>query len=85
MIKENYCIFAISFVYFFLEITLYGIVQPIGLHRYWVVIPFLLYIFLQLYKKFEEKKKFIVFQLKYQIFWHFLCCTLLFVMKKYII
>ena len=57
MIKENYCIFAISFVYFFLEITLYGIVQPIGLHRYWVVIPFLLYIFLQLYKKFEEKKE----------------------------
>lgn len=57
MIKENYCIFAISFVYFFLEITLYGIVHPIGLHRYWVIIPILLYIILKFYRKFVEKNE----------------------------
>ena len=42
--KKNYCIFAISFVYFFLEITLFRIVKPIGLQQYWVIIPTLIYI-----------------------------------------
>lgn len=53
--KKNYCIFAISFVYFFLEITLFRIVKPIGLQQYWVIIPTLIYIVSKLYKKFENK------------------------------
>lgn len=53
--KKNYCIFAISFVYFFLEITLFRIVKPIGLQQYWVIIPTLIYIVSKLYKKFEDK------------------------------
>lgn len=53
--KKNYCIFAISFVYFFLEITLFRIVKPIGLQQYWVIIPTLIYIVSKLYKKFETK------------------------------
>lgn len=53
--KKIYCIFAISFVYFFLEITLFRIVKPIGLQQYWVIIPTLIYIVSKLYKKFEDK------------------------------
>ena len=36
--KKIYCIFAISFVYFFLEITLFRIVKPIGLQQYWFIL-----------------------------------------------
>ena len=60
--KKIYCIFAISFVYFFLEITLFRIVKPIGLQQYWVIIPTLIYIVSKLYKKFETIKINVLFQ-----------------------
>ena len=53
--KKFYCIFAISFVYFFLEITLFRVIKPVDLHQYWVIIPTFMYIISKLYKKFEEK------------------------------
>lgn len=63
--KKIYCIFAISFVYFFLEITLFRIDKPIGLQQYWVIIPTLIYIVSKLYKKFEEKV--VIFDLSIEI------------------
>lgn len=53
--KKAYCLFTISFVCFFLEITLFRIVKPIGLQRYWVVIPIFIYVISRLDRKFNRK------------------------------
>ena len=65
-IKKFYYIFAISFVYFFLEITLFRIVKLIGLQQYWVIIPLFIYIVSKLCKKFEEKV--VIYDLPIEIF-----------------
>ena len=53
--KKLYYTLAITFLYFFLEITLFRIVKSIGVQKYWVIIPTLIYTVSKLYKKFEEK------------------------------
>lgn len=55
--KKNYAIISISFTYFFFEITMYQIVQPIGLQKYWIVIPIFVYVISMIYKTFNEKDK----------------------------
>ena len=54
-IKKAYYIFAISFIYFLLEITLYRIVQNIGLQKYWGIIPILTYVASRLARKYNRK------------------------------
>ena len=55
--KKLYYTLAITFLYFFLEITLFRIVKPIWVQKYWVIIPTLIYTVSKLYKKFEEKAR----------------------------
>lgn len=83
-IKKFYYIFAISFVYFFLEITLFRIVKLIGLQQYWVIIPLFIYIVSKLCKNLKKKWLFMICQLKYLICWHFWCCISLLVLKIYV-
>ena len=60
-LKSIFCTFAIGFIFFFIDITLYQIIGLIGLQGYWVIIPILLYSIYNFLKK--ESIFYLIFQL----------------------
>ena len=50
-LKNIFCTFAIGFIFFFIDITMYQIIGLLGLQGYWVIIPILLYLIYNFLKK----------------------------------
>lgn len=50
-LKNIFCTFAIGFIFFFIDITMYQIIGLVGLQGYWVIIPIILYLIYNFLKK----------------------------------
>ena len=66
-LKSIFCTFAIGFIFFFIDITLYQIIGLIGLQGYWVIIPILLYSIYNFLKKESEDKEDIIYYFSIEI------------------
>ena len=66
-LKSIFCTFAIGFIFFFIDITLYQIIGLIGLQGYLVIIPILLYSIYNFLKKESKDKEDIIYYFSIEI------------------
>ena len=66
-LKSIFCTFAIGFIFFFIDITLYQIIGLIGLQGYWVIIPIFLYSIYNFLKKESKDKEDIIYYFSIEI------------------